>query len=74
MYILFEKLIKSHCFHNANERTAVLVLLVFFKRNNWLLKVEDKELEDITVEVAVNDVLKEKLVDWLLKNSIRCEV
>ena len=51
-YILFEKLSKKHCFHNANKRTAVLALLVFLKRNHYLLKVEDKELEDITVNVA----------------------
>ena len=67
-YILFEKLIKKHCFHHANKQTAVLALLIFLKRNYCLLKVEDKELEEITVKVAVNTVSKEAVVNWIKNN------
>ncbi|MFD2308602.1 type II toxin-antitoxin system death-on-curing family toxin [Enterococcus termitis] len=68
-YILYEKLIKKHCFHNGNKRTAVLAMLIFLKRNGFILKVKDCELEDISVGIAVNEVSQEEVVSWLEKNS-----
>ncbi|WP_242551060.1 type II toxin-antitoxin system death-on-curing family toxin [Enterococcus ureilyticus] len=70
-YILYEKLIKKHCFHNGNKRTAVLALLVFLKRNGFVLEVDDSELEDMSVGIAVNEVSQEEVVSWLEKNCCR---
>lgn len=47
-------LVKDHPFHDANKRTALLVLLYFLNRINRAPTVSQKELEDFIVDIAEN--------------------
>lgn len=47
-------LVKDHPFHDANKRTALLVVLYQLDRLNRTPKIKQKELEDFVVEVADN--------------------
>lgn len=62
-------LIKNHCFHNGNKRTAALALLVFLKRNLILLEVTNADIEDMIVRIAMDEYSKKEIVSWIQKNS-----
>lgn len=47
-------LIKDHPFHDANKRTALLVLLYFLNQTNRAPTVSQKELEKFVVDIAEN--------------------
>jgi len=47
-------LIKDHPFHDANKRTALLVLLYFLKSIKRMPTVDHKTLENFVVEIAEN--------------------
>jgi death-on-curing family protein len=47
-------LVKDHPFHDANKRTALLVLLYFLDKTNRRPTVNHKELEDFVVDIAEN--------------------
>lgn len=49
---LFYGLIKNHPFHDANKRTALLTCLVHLSKCGKCLRLDDKHLEDFTVDVA----------------------
>jgi death-on-curing protein len=51
-------LVKDHPFHDANKRTALLVLLYFLYRTNRKPTIGQKELEDFIVDIA-EDKLKQ---------------
>ena len=45
-------LVKDHPFHDANKRTALLVLIYFLTKTNRVPTVGQRELEDFVVEIA----------------------
>lgn len=47
-------LVKDHPFHDANKRTALLVLLYFLNKTNRTPTVSQKELENFIVDIAEN--------------------
>lgn len=49
-------LVKDHPFHDANKRTALLVLLYFLDRSNRQPTVDHRELEDFIVDIADNNL------------------
>lgn len=49
---LIFSLIKNHPFHDANKRTALLVLLYFLNKTNRAPTVSQKDLEDFIVDIA----------------------
>src|SRR5262245_34128890 len=49
---LFHSLVKNHAFHNGNNRTALVSLLVFLEQNERRLEVGDDELFDFVVSIA----------------------
>lgn len=49
---LFFGIIRDHPFHDANKRTALLVLLLSLLKCNRIVQVPQKELEDFAVHVA----------------------
>ena len=51
-------IIKDHPFHDANKRTALLVLLHFLYKMNWIPQVKQKELERLVLRVAENNLQK----------------
>ncbi len=49
---LFHSLVKNHPFHNGNKRTALVSLLIFLDRNNYILDTTDDELFDFVIGTA----------------------
>ncbi len=50
--ILWINLIRKHCFHNGNKRTAYMALHAFLRQNHLLLQLEAAEAADLCVEIA----------------------
>lgn len=71
--ILYINLIKKHCFHNGNKRTAHMAMYIFLKLNGkqWTMDV------DASVELAVSvaiwdddfDALKSHITKIILENT-----
>lgn len=53
---LFYGLNKNHAFHDGNKRTALLSLLLYIHRINRVPTLAQRELEDLTVHVAANQL------------------
>jgi len=49
---LLESLVKNHCFHNGNKRTAYLVTKSFLMLNGYHLRMERKYAVDFVVDIA----------------------
>jgi|SRR5690625_546575 len=71
--ILFEMLINKHCFFNGNKRTAVMALYIFLRKNNIYLTANNQEIEDFTVQIAVqkeqNRLTNEEIAEWIEQRS-----
>lgn len=57
---LFYGLIKNHAFHDANKRTALLVLLYQLHRFGLTVDAPQKEFEDLAVNIASDNYDKYK--------------
>jgi death-on-curing protein len=84
---LFYGLIKNHPFHDANKRTAVLSVLYQLYKSGWCPTINERKIEEFTVEVAENalkkykryqELVREKdedpevkYISWYLKNNTR---
>ncbi|CAM4426923.1 death-on-curing protein [Paenibacillus endophyticus] len=68
---LLESLVKNHCFHNGNKRTAYLVTKSFLMLNGKHLRMERKYAVEFIVDIAKGihsmettaNILKEHSVD-----------
>lgn len=49
---LLHSLIRNHPFLDANKRTAVSAVFVFYRLNGWRLTLEDGDLVALAVDVA----------------------
>jgi death-on-curing protein len=49
---LLESLVKNHCFHNGNKRTAYLVTKSFLLLNGYYLQMERKYAVEFIVDIA----------------------
>lgn len=49
---LLESLVKNHCFHNGNKRTAYLVTKSFLLLNGYHLRMERKYAVEFIVDIA----------------------
>lgn len=67
-------IIKDHPFHDANKRTALLSLLYFLDKINRYPTVNQKELEDLVVEVGENNLKKYSRYKEFRKKSTDPEV
>ncbi|WP_311821569.1 type II toxin-antitoxin system death-on-curing family toxin [Enterococcus hulanensis] len=45
-------MIKKHPFHNANKRTAFMVLDIFFKLNGFTLTLRKEQILTLVVDIA----------------------
>lgn len=50
---LLESLVKNHCFHNGNKRTAYLVAKSFLLLNGHHLRMERKHAVEFIVDIAI---------------------
>lgn len=73
--IYFVNLIKKHCFHNGNKRTAYMALHVFLRMNGLKLSISTNEAVNWCVEVAKwpnndSESLKEHVVKIIKENTL----
>lgn len=63
--ILFINLVKKHCFHNANKRTAYMTLNYFLRINNRHFSMNTDEAVNLCVTVATWDKPFDELKDMV---------
>ncbi|MCR2803971.1 type II toxin-antitoxin system death-on-curing family toxin [Paenibacillus soyae] len=74
---LLESLVKNHCFHNGNKRTAYLVTKSFLLVNGYHLRMERSYAVEFMVDIAkglhtleaITHLLKEHSLDRRLSNK-----
>lgn len=66
--------ISDHPFHDANKRTGLLVLLLFWRKMNRTPTIGQRELEDFAVEIADGKLNKYPRYRDLIKKSSDPEV
>jgi death-on-curing family protein len=71
---LFYGLIKNHPFHDANKRTALLCCLWFLYQKGYCPKINEKDVEDFTVEIADDKLYKYARFNELKKTDPDPEV
>lgn len=68
---LFESLLKNHCFHNGNKRTAFASLYMFLRQNGYLLIVHQKKAADFCVQIVdpnQPEVSFSEIVAWICEH------
>ncbi|MGL4951083.1 MAG: type II toxin-antitoxin system death-on-curing family toxin [Mycoplasma sp.] len=72
--LIFIRLIKNHCFHNGNKRTALVSLLKILELYNIGLDLsKTKEIENLIINVAATNDEKinlENVTKMLIENEI----
>ncbi|MNN72877.1 Toxin Doc [compost metagenome] len=68
---LLEFLVKNHCFHNGNKRTAYLAVKSFLILNGYHLKMERMVAVEFVVDIAKGECSFEQIVSILRENSIQ---
>lgn len=66
---LLESLVKNHCFHNGNKRTAYLVVKSFLMINGYHLRMERVFAVEFIVDIATGNTSFEQIVEILRKYS-----
>ncbi|TVX99034.1 type II toxin-antitoxin system death-on-curing family toxin [Cohnella terricola] len=66
---LLESLVKNHCFHNGNKRTAYLVTKAFLMLNGYHLRMERNFAVEFIVNVALGVHTFESIVHILEEQS-----
>lgn len=67
---LLESLVKNHCFHNGNKRTAYLVVKSFLMINGYHLRMERVFAVEFIVDIATGNTSLEQIVDILRQYSV----
>lgn len=66
--VLMRSLIQNHPFHNGNKRTAVIATILFLEDNGYELRVPDKKLIKLAVQIATpNSIPVPRIRKWLAK-------
>lgn len=66
-----ESLVKNHCFHNGNKRTAYLVTKSFFMLNGYHLRMERQFAVEFIVDIATGVHSFEVISELLAKHSLK---
>lgn len=67
---LLESLVKNHCFHNGNKRTAYLSVKSFLLLNGYHLKMERLLAVEFIVDIAKGRYSLEETADILRTYSV----
>lgn len=68
---LLESLVKNHCFHNGNKRTAYLVTKSFFMLNGYHLRMERQFAVEFIVGIATGVHSLEVISELLAEHSFK---
>ncbi len=62
-------IIKNHPFIDGNKRTGIVVALSFLEINGYMVNFSQKDLYQITIDIATSKLSKEKLAH-IFKNAV----
>lgn len=65
----FESIAKNHAFHNANKRTALASLIIFFKVNHYQWTMGIQEEQDFIVDVVNHKYTFEEIVSIIKSHT-----
>ncbi|ULO07398.1 type II toxin-antitoxin system death-on-curing family toxin [Paenibacillus sp. 19GGS1-52] len=68
---LLESLVKNHCFHNGNKRTAYLAVKSFLMLKGYHLKLERLYAVEFIVDIAKGDCTFEQIAVILREHSVQ---
>lgn len=63
-------LIKNHCMVDGNKRIGTHAMLVFLAVNGIELSYTQKELYEVILSIASDDLVYEDLLHWVLEHQI----
>ncbi len=66
---LVQSIVKNHPFVDGNKRTAFVSVVVLLKLNGYLLEINQKEVVNIMVKIANENLSVDKISSWLKKHS-----
>jgi death-on-curing protein len=66
---LLESLVKNHCFHNGDKRTAYLVTKSFIQLNGYHLKMDRQYAVEFMVDVAKGIHTLDKIAEILEESA-----
>jgi len=66
---LMQSIIRNHPFIDGNKRTGIAAAALFLRRNGWLLKAGNIELEGFTLQVADSKADIPQIALWLKRHS-----
>lgn len=67
--VYMRNIIGDHPFHDGNKRSGTTVGVVFLMRNGIRLTASPKDLEDFTVQIAVEHLEVSDIAEWLRLHS-----
>lgn len=67
--VLMYSLVMNHPFVDGNKRTGTVSALVFLEINRFRIAVDQKELVDVSLEVALKKMDVKGVATWLEKSS-----
>ena len=62
-------IVQNHPFVDGNKRVGAMAAFVFLKLNSFTLNVREAEFERVVRQVAEGQMKKEKIAEFLHKNS-----
>lgn len=62
---------KGHCFNNGNKRTGMVSMIVFLFINNIHLHADNREIEEIMVDVVENRIEQKEFAIWIRANILQ---
>lgn len=67
--VLMHSLIMNHPFVDGNKRTGTVSALIFLEINRFRIAVDQNELVDVSLEVALKKMNVKGVATWLEKSS-----
>lgn len=67
--VIYESIVNYHVFVDGNKRTGFAAMARFLAINGYGISVTDKELEEYTIFIAVNNPDLDDVASWIKKHT-----
>lgn len=64
-------IIKNHPFIDGNKRTGIGICIIFFGKNDIIIKMVHKELYDLTIKIATSEISKKEIAEIFRRNTLK---
>jgi death-on-curing protein len=68
--ILIKDIISFHYFSDGNKRIGFIMLILFLKKNGYVLTATEDEKVDFALSIAKGELENINIVDWIGKHTI----